>query len=69
MPDGSRGKTACCWTCLLYTSLEQANTPSSYNDTLMQMVVEETAGFFEGSMSAGEAAKALSARTQAYLAE
>ena len=50
-------------------ALEQANTPSSYNDTLMQMVVEETAGFFEGSMSAGEAAKALSARTQAYLAE
>lgn len=39
------------------------------NNTLMEMILDETEGFFSGSLSAHETASAVAARLELYLAE
>ncbi len=46
-----------------------AKTPSLADPVLLEMVLEETAPFFEGGQSAAQAAEAVRARTEAYLNE
>ncbi|MEG1277880.1 MAG: extracellular solute-binding protein [Cellulosilyticaceae bacterium] len=43
--------------------------PAMTDDVLMQMIIEETKGYFDGEKTAEEAATAVSQRTRAYLAE
>jgi len=52
--------------CALFDKLE---TPYMPDDTLMEMILDETEGFFTGSLSARETASAVAARLELYLAE
>ena len=47
----------------------QLDTPYIPDDTLMEMILDETEGFFGSSLTAREAAASLSARLELYLAE
>lgn len=48
---------------------KSVQVPAMTDDILMQMIIEETKGYFDGEKTAQEAAAAASQRTRAYLAE
>lgn len=48
---------------------QTVEVPVVTDDILMQMIIEETKGYFDGDKSAEEAAAATAQRTKAYLAE
>lgn len=48
---------------------EALHTPCIPDDILIEMVIDETKGFFDGNRTAPDAASAVAERTQAYLAE
>jgi len=52
--------------CALFDKLD---TPFMPDDTLMEMILDETESFFSGSLSARETASAVAARLELYLAE
>lgn len=47
----------------------QLDTPYMPDETLMEMILDETEGFFGSSLTAREAAAKLTARLELYLAE
>lgn len=49
--------------------IEALNTPSTIDEVLLEMMIDETKGFFEGEKTAEDAASAVAQRTQAYLSE
>lgn len=49
--------------------IRSVDTPCTIDETLLEMLVSETAAFFSGSSTAQEAAQSVAERAQAYLAE
>lgn len=51
------------------TIAKSVTWPAYEDDVLLQMILEETKGYFDGNKTSEEAAKAVAQRTKAYLAE
>ncbi|MEG0086561.1 MAG: ABC transporter substrate-binding protein [Niameybacter sp.] len=48
---------------------QESKVPVMMDETLMEIIVKETKGYFKGEMTAQEAARAVAKRAQAYLVE
>ena len=53
----------------LKEQVDKLTIPAMTDEVLMNLIIEETKGYFDGEKTANEAAEAAAKRTRAYLAE